>query len=352
VSAEDSVSSIDKELKIMSKVLEASLDATADEDWFGQGFGYSAFESKIKSEYIPTVGAIFTINVKFPIVKPEVESADLESVGAEPDDLWDRMADPKNSEIRFNQTGKISGIGVSIRKNGEDVLIGDTFEGSPASVAGISEGDIILEVEGKPVGGLKINDVAGMIQGREGSKVLITYRDVSASGGAGQEVEVILEREDIRVRPQGLLNIPQVELIDPNVYREWNDGQYRDRVRNRYRNQIIVDGNVTSLYFNDAEYDASKVDLFRKTILTAMARYGHRMTQLPASERALVRVVGPRSGGGRNRISTRIGRGAPVILGLPFNGDSDKLLFSFDKKDLEKGMTWEKLDKKIQPVQY
>lgn len=72
---EESSTGIAKELEIMSKVLEASLDSSGIEDWHASSIGYSAFQSKIKREYIPTVGAIFTIDVNFPIVKPEEDVA-------------------------------------------------------------------------------------------------------------------------------------------------------------------------------------------------------------------------------------------------------------------------------------
>ena len=78
---EEGSPSIDEELKTMSNVLDASLDSSGIEDWHASSVGYSAFESKVSGEYIPTVGAIFTINVNFPIVKPEedVTEADDEA---------------------------------------------------------------------------------------------------------------------------------------------------------------------------------------------------------------------------------------------------------------------------------
>ncbi len=82
---------LQSELGIMSKVLEQSLNESGLKNWHRTTFSTSAFEPKIRGQYLPTVGAVFTIPVNFPLAEaaeteepPEVDESGL--------DLWDRSA--------------------------------------------------------------------------------------------------------------------------------------------------------------------------------------------------------------------------------------------------------------------
>jgi hypothetical protein len=352
--AEEAASSIDKELKIMSKVLEASLDASNIQEWHGYGIGYSAFESKVKSEYIPTVGAIFSINVNFPIVKPDEKPEEAKTGSSQADDLWEQMSNPQQEEWKFEQPQEIFGIGIMIGKDGENVVVKDTFDNSPASVAGISEGDVILEVEGRRVADMEFRDVGDRIQGPEGSQVLITYRDVSGSGVDDEEVEVVLERERIRLNRPRTPKIPRINFGNPDQYLIKEEGFSGNRVRNRYRTQILGDRNISisGIYSQDIEYDAAKVDLLRSTLMNAMARYGHRLSEVPDFERVLIRIKAPRMLGQKTIILDGSGELKIPILSGTHTSESDQLLLSFDKKDLVKGTTREKLERKVSPIAY
>ena len=84
-----------REVSIMSRVLEESLNRSAlAKDWQGIPIGTSVFEPVIKAQYIPTVGAIFSFSVNFPLKKPpaipqvpEEKSKDRE----EDKDLWEKF---------------------------------------------------------------------------------------------------------------------------------------------------------------------------------------------------------------------------------------------------------------------
>ena len=123
---EENSKGIAKELEIMSKVLEASLDSSGIENWHASSFGYSAFDSKIKREYIPTVGAIFTIDVNFPVAKPEEDVTKADEEASVSQDLWERMAKEPAIDWRSKNTREeITGIGVSLLKDddGEIVIV-------------------------------------------------------------------------------------------------------------------------------------------------------------------------------------------------------------------------------------
>jgi len=82
------------ELQTMSKVLEESLDESGLKDWKSISVGFSPFQPLVRAQYIPTVGAIFTVPVSLPLIEPPPkppEKATPEEEEQEPD-LWEKHA--------------------------------------------------------------------------------------------------------------------------------------------------------------------------------------------------------------------------------------------------------------------
>jgi carboxyl-terminal processing protease len=67
--------------------------------------------------------------------------------------------------------GRFSGVGVWLNLEGKNVKIVTVLPGSPADIAGIQPGDYINSVDGKPVKGLTLDDVANRIVGKPGTTV-------------------------------------------------------------------------------------------------------------------------------------------------------------------------------------
>jgi hypothetical protein len=82
-----------QEFRIMSAVIEDSLDTSQSDEWRGLRPGDSPFEAHVRAQYIPTVGAIFTVPVNFAIVDPGVKppepKTDQPATSAE-QDLWEK----------------------------------------------------------------------------------------------------------------------------------------------------------------------------------------------------------------------------------------------------------------------
>jgi len=81
--------------------------------------------------------------------------------------------------IALERVASIGGIGVSWAQNGTaEAAIDHVLPGSPAAVAGLRGGDIIVAVNGEPVEGA--GDASELIRGPIGAPVAITVKRVGA----------------------------------------------------------------------------------------------------------------------------------------------------------------------------
>ncbi len=83
-------------------------------------------------------------------------------------------------DFEEKERGTYSGIGASLQKTREGLVITAVFEGSPAKAAGLSPGDVIAEVDGKPTDGVAIETSIARIKGVEGTSVTLTVRPKEA----------------------------------------------------------------------------------------------------------------------------------------------------------------------------
>ena len=96
-------------------------------------------------------------------------------------DPYTWFADPVMAErIREDATGRYSGIGAVVNlDDAGHVVIVHPFAGGPAQEAGLTGGDVILEIEGQDTLGLSLEEAVSMIRGPEGTAVrLLVQREV------------------------------------------------------------------------------------------------------------------------------------------------------------------------------
>ena len=79
-------------------------------------------------------------------------------------------------DFEEKQKGSYSGIGASLQKTKEGLVITGVFDGSPAKAAGLAPGDVILTVDGKDTKGTSIETSITRIKGEEGSAVTLTVQ--------------------------------------------------------------------------------------------------------------------------------------------------------------------------------
>ncbi len=78
--------------------------------------------------------------------------------------------------LRRTQGDEFVGIGIVIEERAGQVVIVEVMLGTPASEAGLREGDVVGAVDGVPTSGLTLDQVSQMIRGLEGTQVMLAIQ--------------------------------------------------------------------------------------------------------------------------------------------------------------------------------
>jgi carboxyl-terminal processing protease len=93
-----------------------------------------------------------------------------------------RFLTPEMRKVqREDIQGTLDGIGAEVRSVHNQVVIVAPLDGSPAQQAGLKPGDIILKVDGEPVGGLPLDQVVARILGPVNTVVDLTIMTPSTA---------------------------------------------------------------------------------------------------------------------------------------------------------------------------
>ena len=98
--------------------------------------------------------------------------------------------------LEESTSGVFSGIGALMSKNAGsgEVVVVNVYEDSPAEKAGLKDGDIISQVDGKTTSGEDLSTVASWVKGEKGTDVVLhVLRE-------GEELELTATRDDIETQ--------------------------------------------------------------------------------------------------------------------------------------------------------
>ena len=95
------------------------------------------------------------------------------------DDRFSNYFDPQDyASFRQQTSGEFVGVGVSVRdekKLPRGLEVTEVYDGAPAKRAGILQGDLITEVDGRPIRGLSTEEATAKIKGPAGTEVRLTF---------------------------------------------------------------------------------------------------------------------------------------------------------------------------------
>ncbi len=110
-------------------------------------------------------------------------------------DPYTRFLNPAQYSALTEQTsGEVSGVGLRLQKQGQELTVISVLDQSPAQRAGIRPGDKILIVDGRSSRNLTTEGASQLIRGDSGSQLSVTLRRLD-----GSEETLILTREIVSV---------------------------------------------------------------------------------------------------------------------------------------------------------
>jgi carboxyl-terminal processing protease len=111
------------------------------------------------------------------------------------DDPYTVFVEPAPREMERDElAGHFGGIGAYMTRNDADDLVLTVIPDRPAAKAGIQDGDVLLEVDGKPVTPeMKVDEVVALVRGEIGTKVALKLR----RPGQAEPLAIAVVRERI-----------------------------------------------------------------------------------------------------------------------------------------------------------
>ena len=112
---------------------------------------------------------------------------------------------------RFETTGKYGGIGSTIRKDEEFIVISEPYEGYPADKSGLIAGDKIFAIDGNLVKGKTSEEVSKFLKGEPGTSIRV---EILRPQLDGSDKAMVLEitREEVKVK-----NVPFYGMVENDI---------------------------------------------------------------------------------------------------------------------------------------
>jgi carboxyl-terminal processing protease len=121
------------------------------------------------------------------------------------------------SDFEEKERGSYSGIGASLQKTKDGLVITSVFDGSPAKAAGLVPGDQIVTVDGQSTKGVAIETSITRIKGEEGSTVVLGIQPKDKKLPV-KEVKVVRKTIEIPETSQKIINDKGIKVGYVQLY--------------------------------------------------------------------------------------------------------------------------------------
>lgn len=140
------------------------------------------------------IEGILEENFYQPVDRSTLENGALEGMVNSLNDPYTAYLSPGDFQrYRDHANGTFVGVGVVMEPKADRLTVVSTVENSPANAAGIESGDVILTIDGEPVGNRTPEEAAARIRGEEGTTVVLGIRR------GGSDLEFSLVRREIEL---------------------------------------------------------------------------------------------------------------------------------------------------------
>jgi carboxyl-terminal processing protease len=258
----------------------------------------------------------------------EAAYSELRRVLRRLEDPYTRFLNPSQYAALTEQTsGEVSGVGMQLRKDGEDLVVANVLSDSPAAKAGLKAGDIILVIDGRAGRNLTAEAAADLIKGEDGSQVTLTVRHSN-----GTEENLMLTREvvsvptvDFELQEQNSVKVGYIRLGEFSAHAAEQMRTAIDSLTNDGAEAFVLDlrGNPGGLL--QASIDISRMWLPRGSIVRTVDRDG-QSDEITANRTAITDLPMAVLVNGQSASSSEIVTGAlgdndrAVVVGNPTFG--------------------------------
>jgi carboxyl-terminal processing protease len=147
------------------------------------------------------VNEFYVEEVNVPLLMREGIDAMLKSL----DPYTTFISEAEIEDFRFMTTGHYGGIGASVSRRGDYVMISEVYEGFPAHKSGLIPGDRFVEINGNSVIGKSTSEVSEILKGQPGTEAIVYIK----REGHEDLLEFSVERQQVQID-----NVPFYGLID------------------------------------------------------------------------------------------------------------------------------------------
>ena len=99
-------------------------------------------------------------------------------------------------DLKIGTKGEFGGLGIEVTMEDGFVKVITPIDDTPAYEAGVKSGDLIIEIDSKPVKGLSLNQAVDLMRGKVGSPILLTI----AREGEKGPINIKIVRAKIKVK--------------------------------------------------------------------------------------------------------------------------------------------------------
>lgn len=99
------------------------------------------------------------------------------------------------ADLQDNTSGKFSGLGIEVGMENGFVKVIAPIDDTPAQRAGVQSGDLIIQIDNKPVKGLNLQDAVKLMRGDKGSEIILTI----LRNGVKAPFDLTLKRDTVTV---------------------------------------------------------------------------------------------------------------------------------------------------------
>lgn len=152
-----------------------------NKDPYMNPMNYKEIAEKIKANY-------FTPKLE-KIVLDDSKSPDVKSLLKQLDSMSWLILGTESERLSFAGG---AAVGIRAKKSDDGLIVISPLSNTPASRAGILAGDIILEIDGRPIREMELREAVILLQGKPGSQVNLQIKK-----GDGRIIDLTLHREKI-----------------------------------------------------------------------------------------------------------------------------------------------------------